>query len=195
MNCEEHLILRLPDEWNLNVVSEARLEFCPVNVLGEEEGRVFKVKFGTIETIAVLLDLPCIMETHKTLDYINFFKNSDIGQMMFVIPEEEKQDFRGRRKGYLGNSLSKMLEKGELYKLKSGITPGTHNITSRFFKREMKEDLEEIKKVESLIKSVMDCGTARYVEEEIIELQEGDPIPEDYEETYDPNADDEEYNN
>ena len=32
----------------------------------------------------------------------------------------------------------------------------------------------------------MDCGTAKYAEEEIIELQEGDPIPEDYEETYDP---------
>lgn len=84
-----------------------------------------------------------------------------------------------------------MLEKGEPYKLKSGITPGTYNITSRFFKREMKEDLDEIKKVESLIKSVMDCGTAKLVEEEIIELQEGQPVPEDYEEIYDPNLDEE----
>ena len=91
-----------------------------------------------------------------------------------------------------------MLEKGEMYKLKSGITPGTHNITSRFFKREMREDLDEIKKVESLIKSVMDCGTARLIEEEIIELQEGDPIPQDYEEIYDPNVEDDDddgYNN
>lgn len=31
----------------------------------------------------------------------------------------------------------------------------------------------------------MDYGTAKYAEEEIIELQEGDPMPEDYEETYD----------
>ena len=83
-----------------------------------------------------------------------------------------------------------MLEKGERYKMKSGITPGTFNITSRFYKREMKEDLDEIKKVESLIKSVMDCGTARVVEEEIIELQEGETVPEDSEYTYDPHLDD-----
>lgn len=87
-----------------------------------------------------------------------------------------------------------MLEKGEKYKLKSGITPGTFNITSRFFKREAKEDLNEVKKVESLIKSVMDCGTARLVEEEIIELAEGEAIPPDEEYIYDPNLDDE-FNN
>ena len=188
MNCEEHLILRLPDEWNLNLASDSALEFTPISMTGEEDGRIFKVKFGSVETYSIMLDLPCIMESHKTLDYINFFKNCDIAQMMYVIPEAEKLEFRGRSNYYSGNSLNKMLEKGEMYKLKSGITPGTHNITSRFFKREMKE-------VESLIKSVMDCGTARYVEEEIIEIQEGDPVPEDYEETYDPAIYDDEYTN
>ena len=155
----------------------------------EESGRFFKVKFGPIETFAVLLDLPCILESHKTLDYINFFKNSDLAQMMYVIPEHEKEEPRARK-----SSLSKMLEKGERYKMKSGITPGTFNITSRFYKREMKEDLDQIKKVESLIKSVMDCGTAKLVEEEIIELPEGQSIPEDTEYTYDPNCEDEDNN-
>jgi transcription initiation factor TFIID subunit 7 len=196
MNCEEHLILRLPEDWNRNLNSDWKLEFVPTEIEGEEPGRFFKVRFGPIETYSVLLDLPCIIESHKTLDYINFFKNSDLAQMMYVIPEHEKNNYRAKSNLYTESSLAKMLEKGENYKLKSGITPGTHNITSRFFKREMKEDLDEIKKVESLIKSVMDCGTARLVEEEIIELAEGQSVPQDYEETYDPNIEEEEeYNN
>jgi hypothetical protein len=78
-----------------------------------------------------------------------------------------------------------MLEKGQRYKLKSGITPGTFNITSRFYKREMDVDLDEIKKVEGFIKSVMDVGTARLVEEELIEIPEGQEIPPDEEYTMD----------
>lgn len=84
-----------------------------------------------------------------------------------------------------------MLEKGHRYKMKSGITPGTFNITSRFYKREMDVQLEDIKKVEGFIKSIMDVGTVRLVEEEIIEIPEGETIPEDKEYTYDPNSDDE----
>jgi len=87
-----------------------------------------------------------------------------------------------------------MLEKGQRYKVKSGITPGTFNITSRFYKREMDVQLEDIKKVEGFIKSVMDVGTVRLVEEEIIEIPEGEMIPEDREYTYDPNSDDESNN-
>ena len=89
-----------------------------------------------------------------------------------------------------------MLEKGQRYKLKSGITPGTFNITSRFYKREMDVDLDEIKKVEGFIKSVMDVGTARLVEEEIIEIPEGQEIPQDEEYIMDElNTDEESINN
>lgn len=84
-----------------------------------------------------------------------------------------------------------MLIKGERYRVKSGITPGTHNITSRFFKREVEENPEEVSKVEALIKNVMESGTTRVVQEEIIELQEGENVPESYEETYDPRTLDE----
>ena len=96
MNCEEHLILRVPDEWISSLSADTNIEFTPISVSGEEDGRIFKVRFGNIETLSAILDLPCILESHKTLDYINFFKNSDIAQMMYIIPEDEKIDFRAR---------------------------------------------------------------------------------------------------
>jgi TATA-binding protein-associated factor len=98
MNCEEHLILRFPDDWIRSLNSDSKIEFIPYETDGEDPGRFFRVKFGSIETFSVLLDLPCIIETHKSLDYINFFKNSDICQMMYVIPEHEKQNPRAKSK-------------------------------------------------------------------------------------------------
>ncbi|CAG9309914.1 unnamed protein product [Blepharisma stoltei] len=181
MNPEEHLILRVPEDWLRELDPNSKLEIIPDNNSDEDPGRFFQIKLNTLESVGFLLDLPCIVETHKTLDYINCFKTSDISQLLYIVPEHEKTNPRAKK-----TSLSRMLIKGEKYKVKSGITPGTHNITSRFFKREVEENPEEVSKVEALIKNVMECGTARVVQEEIIELQEGENVPENYETTYDP---------
>ena len=37
-----------------------------------------------------ILDLPCIIEANKTIDYKNLYKSSDISQMMFVHGEDYK---------------------------------------------------------------------------------------------------------
>lgn len=98
MPSEEQTILRLPEDWIRNFNSDWKLEFTPIDVENEDSGRFFKVKFGPLDTFSILLDLPCIVETHKTLDHINFFKSCDIAQMMYVIPEHEKQDPRAKSK-------------------------------------------------------------------------------------------------
>ena len=96
MNREEHLILRLPEEWTIKLNQDTKVEFSSMNLANEEPGRVFQARFGTHESFAYLLDLPTIVETHKTLDNINFFKNSDICQMIYVIPEYEKPEPRAK---------------------------------------------------------------------------------------------------
>lgn len=96
MNKEEHLILRLPEDWTRSLNSESKIELISIDVNNEEPERVFKVNFGQVETFAFLLDLPCIVETHKTLDDVNFFKNTDIAQMIYVIPEYEKDEPRAK---------------------------------------------------------------------------------------------------
>ena len=37
-----------------------------------------------------ILDLPCVIEANKTIDYKSFYKSSDISQMMFVHSEDHK---------------------------------------------------------------------------------------------------------
>ena len=96
MNREEHLILRLPEEWTIKLNQDTKVEFSSINLPNEEPGRVFQARFGANESFAYLLDLPTIVETHKTLDNINFFKNSDISQMIYVIPEYEKPEPRAK---------------------------------------------------------------------------------------------------
>lgn len=56
---------------------------------GEQKNK-FHFKFGEFESHATLLDLPCVIESHKTLDDINFFKSQNISQMIYVHPHGEK---------------------------------------------------------------------------------------------------------
>lgn len=58
---------------------------------GENETKnKFRFKFGDFESFASLLDLPCVIESHKTIDDINFYKSQNISQMIYVHPNGEK---------------------------------------------------------------------------------------------------------
>ena len=41
------------------------------------EKRRYGVRLGKVIYLATLVDLPCIIEAMKTLDYFNFFKSQD----------------------------------------------------------------------------------------------------------------------
>eukprot|EP00904_Undaria_pinnatifida_P013816 jgi/Undpi1/9565/HiC_scaffold_27.g12021.m1 len=72
---------------------------------------------------ARLVDLPCIVETQKTLDRSTFFKSGDVGQMLIVYKDEaayKKDD---------GNAAS--ASPRGLYP--DGLTPPTKNIVRRRF--------------------------------------------------------------
>lgn len=56
-------------------------------------------------TGAILLDLPCIIESMTTIDYINMFKCRDICQMIYVLAPEELLSYRE-----LNSPFSRMLE-------------------------------------------------------------------------------------
>ena len=38
----------------------------------------FRFKFREFESIASIIDLPCVIESHKTVDDINFYKCNNI---------------------------------------------------------------------------------------------------------------------
>lgn len=82
------------------------------------DGRNCTFKFQGEKLNGKLVDLPCIIESYKTLDKSNYYKSGDIGQM-FLFPEE-------------GENLDNAMEN---FKLNSGITPPTRNIRKRKFRR------------------------------------------------------------
>lgn len=62
-----------------------------------------------------LADLPCVIETHKTVDRVGFFKTGDVGQMIIV--------------GLSGKKEQKLIAPN--HKLYSGITPPTADVARR----------------------------------------------------------------
>jgi hypothetical protein len=61
-----------------------------------EEILQYMFKFGDIETPASLMDLPCVIESHKSLDSVNLFKSNNISQMIYVHPNQENTLEEGR---------------------------------------------------------------------------------------------------
>ncbi len=88
-NEESQLILRVPDDLadkiNSMIDSEGQnsgdlLELKPSiikNSKGEEVTQ-FSFEFGDYKSKASILELPCIIESHKTIDDINIFKSGNI---------------------------------------------------------------------------------------------------------------------
>lgn len=177
MQFDSQIIVRFPEHVAKHVTVDTAIAITPISYLGEESFRIFEVQLDSALYYGVLLDLPCIIESQKTLDWINYFKSSDICQMLLII--DSLQSLRER-----GGLLSRVLIKGEKYRAKSGISPGMRNITSRFFRREIIENLEEVRSVELLLKNVMEFGTSKNVEEQLVEFDFDSPIPEPVEQTY-----------
>ena len=55
-----------------------------------EELLQFTFKMDDFESKASLVDLPCVIESFKTLDSINLFKSNNISQMIYVHPNNEE---------------------------------------------------------------------------------------------------------
>lgn len=93
------------------------------------------------------MDLPCVIESHKTLDDINFYKCQNISQMIYVHPSgqsnlEDLPNFDQIAKKIVesdGDNKSKVK-----YLAKNGITPPTVDIRNRFFRKEFPITREQI---------------------------------------------------
>ncbi len=58
---------------------------------------------------ATLMELPNIIESQKTLDYINYLKSNDISQMIYVHPNNEDHFEKGNEmlRDWRNNNLPK----------------------------------------------------------------------------------------
>ena len=180
---ENNLILNVPDyigEKIHKIISEQKLdeknnynieiiENPNESISNVDNSRKMIFNFnGELHPLSIL-DLPCIIEGHKTIDYKSFYKGGDICQMMYVhddkLKQEEDLNNFNTFTSPSDKNFSKLLwtkDPDHKYKLKHGLSAPTRNIRSRRFKAKMKYNKDEILEVAKKLKNIIDNGAANY---------------------------------
>ncbi|KAF7965266.1 hypothetical protein HWV62_27805 [Athelia sp. TMB] len=142
---EEQFILRMPPgedcEKLRKMVSTRELGNDVWFKFKDSRRAVFHV--GNSSYSSKLVDLPCIIESHKTLDNKQMFKVADICQMLVVEKKIESEDVIGRNKNF---NIDEFI-------WPHGITPPLHHVRKRRFrKRVNKRTIESVEEeVERLL--------------------------------------------
>jgi TATA-binding protein-associated factor Taf7 len=120
-------------------------------------------KIGDTMLPMTIMDMPCIVEAKKTIDYKTFYKSSDISQMMFVHDKEHKLNaedeiahFNPFKNDQYFNKLAWKKDPDHPYKFKHGLSKCTRNIRAKRFKRKNKYNSEEMKEVSKKLKLIID---------------------------------------
>ena len=180
---EKNLILNVPDyigEKIHKIITEQKLEDKndynieiienpSESISNVDNSRKMIFNFNGELHPLTILDLPCIIEGHKTIDYKSFYKGGDICQMMYVHEDKLKQEEDLNNFNTFTSPSDKNFPKllwtkdpDHKYKLKHGLGTATRNIRSRRFKTKMKYNKEEILEVAKKLKNIIDNGAANY---------------------------------
>eukprot|EP01041_Mallomonas_annulata_P005629 gene5629-11361_t len=127
----QQLVLRVPDELidrvssivNGTTGTTKHIEVHPQDESDQSDDFLFCIDEDIFPALLVML--PCNIETYKTLDHSTYFKSGDIGQMLVVYHDAESRD-EARR------NLRKL--DGISY-FPSGITPPTTDIVKRKYEK------------------------------------------------------------
>ncbi|XP_078369136.1 transcription initiation factor TFIID subunit 7-like [Oculina patagonica] len=103
------------------------------------------VRFDGAALSAKLVDLPCILESHKTVDSRSFYKTADISQMLVCCEDDslvEDEDISPKKesKRFIWNH---------------GITGPLKNVRKRRFRKTAKKKLVESPEVEKEVKRLL----------------------------------------
>eukprot|EP00026_Physarum_polycephalum_P008248 Phypoly_transcript_08328.p1 GENE.Phypoly_transcript_08328~~Phypoly_transcript_08328.p1 ORF type:complete len:456 (+),score=143.08 Phypoly_transcript_08328:100-1467(+) len=152
---EEQMILRLPPQLADQVRKMLRTKQLTEEIEFEfdEDQRNAKFRVGRKKYDAYLVDLPCIVESHKTLDKTTYYKSADIGQMLVVQDPKEPQP-----------------PPPEFSSL-NGVTPATRDIRRRKWRKP--PDAAQLKEIENEVNRLL-----KPADNESIEILNAD----DYEE-------------
>ena len=139
---------------------------------------------GNDRYFAVLKDLPTLVETHKTLDKVVYYKVADIGQVLEVsnikdIPGNSRPNFDQISNEPDVPGMLKSKRKPNDFTMDSGLTPPTVGIKEGLKESQLKVDPLDVNKMDSLFVELEGEVTKRersaeeahkpYVFEEIID--------------------------
>lgn len=136
----------------------------------EPDIRNGKVRFDGWVLPAKIVDLPTIIESHKTLDSKNFYKTADICQMMVCKEEEEDNEPPPDE----AEEIKKTKDgKDKRYLYPHGITKPLKNVRKKRFRKMLRKKYVDFPEIEKEVKRLLRTDNeAKYVRYEIVNVED-----------------------
>ncbi|KAL1232985.1 Transcription initiation factor TFIID subunit [Trichinella spiralis] len=157
---ESDFILRLPSEEaeQLNKLLEQDNVEKQLKIFVDVDTHTAEIKLCDKKLKGRLVDLPCVVELQKTLDKKNFYKVTDVSQMVIC----EKSDDESKQ----SNSLNDDKKCEKRFQWPHGITPPMKNVRRRRFRKTLRKkymDAPEIEReLKILLRSDLECASVKY---------------------------------
>ncbi|KRX35976.1 Innexin unc-9 [Trichinella murrelli] len=157
---ESDFILRLPSEEaeQLNKLLEQDNVEKQLKIFVDVDTHTAEIKLCDKKLKGRLVDLPCVVELQKTLDKKNFYKVTDVSQMVIC----EKSDDESKQR----NSLNDDKKCEKRFQWPHGITPPMKNVRRRRFRKTLRKkymDAPEIEReLKILLRSDLECASVKY---------------------------------
>ncbi|KRZ80638.1 Transcription initiation factor TFIID subunit 7 [Trichinella papuae] len=164
---ENDFILRLPSEEaeQLNKLLEQDNVEKQLKIFVDVDTHTAEIKLCDKKLKGRLVDLPCVVELQKTLDKKNFYKVTDVSQMVIC----EKSDDESNQ----GNSLIDDKKCEKRFQWPHGITPPMKNVRRRRFRKTLRKkymDAPEIEReLKILLRSDLECASVNTSSDESFE--------------------------
>ncbi|XP_003741840.1 transcription initiation factor TFIID subunit 7 [Galendromus occidentalis] len=134
----------------------------------ESDNRVGSVRFDSWLLPARVYDLPCVIESHKTLDRKTFYKTADISQIMICY--EPGQEPKSEDEAPLRKRKDALTKK---YLYPHGITPPLKNVRKRRFRKTLQKKIIDFPEIEKEVKRLFrEDNEAESVRYEVIRAED-----------------------
>ncbi|KRX26692.1 Transcription initiation factor TFIID subunit 7 [Trichinella nelsoni] len=163
---ESDFILRLPsvkrteEAEQLNKLLEEDNVEKQLKIFVDVDTHTAEIKLCDKKLKGRLVDLPCVVELQKTLDKKNFYKVTDVSQMVIC----EKSDDESKQRNSLNDD--KKCEKRFQWPHGKTITPPMKNVRRRRFRKTLRKkymDAPEIEReLKILLRSDLECASVKY---------------------------------
>jgi TATA-binding protein-associated factor Taf7 len=120
----------------------------------EPDMRHGTVRFDGWVLPSKVVDLPTIIESHKTLDGKNFYKTADICQIMVCKEDSEESNVNNKSEDNedLNNQKKSKDGKDKKFLYPHGITPPLKNVRKKRFRKTLKKKYVDFPEIEKEVK-------------------------------------------
>lgn len=153
---ESEVILRLPpvvaQELRKVIRSGANNLKDRLTIQLENDMRHGTVRFDNWVLSAKVLDLPCVLESHKTIDKKTFYKAADICQIIVCKEEDDSQTTEEEEPAVKKKDKKDIIKVDKKFLFPHGITPPLKNVRKRRFRKTLKKKYVDAPEIEKEVK-------------------------------------------